>query len=68
MNEPSATARRVDAYRMTFDRLEAPYGDGTGDDLLFQDVAGDTGVDSSQPMGVYLRYHTGLPWPTGPNG
>jgi methyltransferase (TIGR00027 family) len=36
---PSATARRVAAYRLGFSRAEAPYGDAGADEALAADVA-----------------------------
>jgi methyltransferase (TIGR00027 family) len=56
---PSATARRVAAYRMTFERLDAPYGAPAADHRLTQDVAGgQPAPEPGQGMWTYLRGRT----------
>jgi methyltransferase (TIGR00027 family) len=55
---PSVTAQRVAAYRMTFQRLETPYGRPEADEALAQDVAGGTAADLSDVMARYLRGRT----------
>ena len=55
---PSVTARRVAAYRLTFERLKTPYGQPAADDALAQDVAGGTPPDLSEIMTRYLRGRT----------
>lgn len=57
--EASATARRVAAYRLLFDRAGAPYGDAAADERLARDVAGDVAVD---PAGSMVRYLTARTW------
>ena len=59
MNEgrASATARRVAAHRLDYDRLQAPYGDPAADDALARDVA--AGMDApGGRMHDYLRART----------
>jgi methyltransferase (TIGR00027 family) len=53
----SVTAQRVAAYRLTFNRLPAPYGDPAADDALARDVAAAAGVEPG-PMREYLRART----------
>jgi methyltransferase (TIGR00027 family) len=55
---PSATARRVAAHRLGFDRPATPYGAAAADDLLARDVVGSAGVGLSDPMNRYLRGRT----------
>src|SRR5579884_1997386 len=55
---PSVTARRVAAYRLSFERAPAPYGDPDADDALAADVAAGEVVDVEAPMGRYLRGRT----------
>lgn len=55
---PSATAQRVAAYRLEFDRLAAAYGDPSADDRLARDVAGPPGSAGSESMARYLRART----------
>jgi methyltransferase (TIGR00027 family) len=50
---PSATAQRVAAQRLTFQRLAAPFGDPSADDRLARDVAGE--IDGP-PVGILTRY------------
>lgn len=52
----SATARRVAAQRLTFARLEAPYGDPGADDRLAREVAGD--LPGEGPLHRYLEART----------
>jgi len=54
---PSATARRVAANRLAFERLEAPYGDPAADDRLARDISGQEAA-SSEGMHRYLRGRT----------
>ena len=56
--QTSVTARRVAAYRLGFDRVAAPYGDPTADELLARDVAGSQTVPSDDRMARYLRART----------
>ena len=55
---PSVTARRVAAHRLSFDRLEAPFGDPEADLALARDVAGADPPEPSELMGRYLRGRT----------
>jgi methyltransferase (TIGR00027 family) len=55
---PSATARRVAAHRLGFDRPATPYGEPTADDRLAADVAGSVTVDLNGSMNRYLRGRT----------
>ncbi len=55
---PSATARRVAAYRLGFARVPTPYGDPAADDSLARDVAGNTQVVGSESMARYLKGRT----------
>jgi methyltransferase (TIGR00027 family) len=59
---PSLTAQRVAARRLTFERLEAPFGDPEADVRLAEDVAGGVELDSDadDPMVRYLRGRTGF--------
>jgi methyltransferase (TIGR00027 family) len=54
---PSATAQRVAAHRLTFERVEAPYGDPGPDLELARDVAAGV-TPSSGRMHEYLRART----------
>jgi methyltransferase (TIGR00027 family) len=55
--EASETARRVAAQRLTFARVDPPYGDPDADDRLAGDVAG--GLDGSQGLlRAYLEART----------
>src|SRR5258706_9662436 len=56
--EPSVTAQRVAAHRLTFERVAADHGDPAADDRLARDVAGDTSVDRRAPMSAYLAART----------
>jgi hypothetical protein len=56
--QPSITAQRVAAQRLSFSRTAAPYGDPAADDLLGRDVAGEVIVDSTSPMSTYLAART----------
>jgi methyltransferase (TIGR00027 family) len=47
---PSATARRVAAYRLGFTRAEVPYGDAAADEALASDVAA-----GQEPLGGGMR-------------
>jgi methyltransferase (TIGR00027 family) len=53
----SVTAQRVAAYRLTFDRIPARYGDPAADDALARDVAAAAEV-APGPMREYLRART----------
>jgi len=55
---PSATAQRVAAHRLGFERPPTPYGAAAADDLLARDVAGSAAVDLSDSMNRYLRGRT----------
>jgi methyltransferase (TIGR00027 family) len=55
---PSATAQRVAAYRLGFDRLTAAFGDPAADERLARDVAGPMAFDRSESMARYLRGRT----------
>jgi methyltransferase (TIGR00027 family) len=55
--QPSVTAQRVAAHRLTFDRIPAPYGDPAADDALARDVAAAAGA-APGPMRQYLRART----------
>jgi methyltransferase (TIGR00027 family) len=55
---PSATAQRVAAYRLTFDRLAAPFGNPAADDKLTRNVAADAQPSQSERMRGYLRART----------
>ena len=54
--EPSATARRVAAQRLTFERVTTPYGLPDADDRLARDVAG--GLADDGPLRDYLQART----------
>jgi methyltransferase (TIGR00027 family) len=54
---PSVTARQVAAYRLSCDRLAAPFGDPAADDRLARGVAGPMAPDSDR-MARYLRGRT----------
>ena len=47
---PSATARRVAAYRLGFERLTVSYGDPAADEALARDVAGSAPAGGSEAM------------------
>jgi methyltransferase (TIGR00027 family) len=53
----SATAQRVAAQRLTFDRVPAPYGDPAADDTLARDVAAAVSTEPG-PLSDYLRART----------
>jgi methyltransferase (TIGR00027 family) len=55
--QPSETARRVAAQRITFERRPAEYGDPEADDRLARHVAGDL-LGSSSPLRAYLEART----------
>jgi methyltransferase (TIGR00027 family) len=60
---PSATAQRVAARRLGFERQEAPFGDPSADERLARDVAGSLLTGSSapppdDPMARYLKART----------
>src|SRR5262249_56890053 len=55
--QPSITAQRVAAHRLSFDREPAPYGEPAGDELLARDVAGDVRHSQSN-MVTYLAART----------
>jgi methyltransferase (TIGR00027 family) len=55
---PSATAQRVAAYRLGFDRLTVAFGDPAADERLARDVAGPMSFDRSERMARYLRERT----------
>ncbi len=54
----SATAQRVAAYRLGFDRLPAPDGDPSADEALARDVAGHLALRPHAAMSRYLRART----------
>ena len=54
----SATAQRVAAQRLTFERVVADGGDPSSDDLLARDVAGGVAVSPGVPMSRYLAGRT----------
>ena len=55
---PSATAQRVAARRLTFERAPAPFGDPAADDRLAADVAAGVEGDVGGAMTRYLRART----------
>jgi methyltransferase (TIGR00027 family) len=55
---PSATAQRVAAYRLDFDRLTAPFGDPAADERLARDVVDTAEIERSEGMTRYLRGRT----------
>lgn len=55
---PSATARRVAAYRVGFERVSASFGDPAADEALAHDVAQDVDGGASESMGRYLSART----------
>ncbi len=57
---PSLTAQRVAARRLTFERLETPFGDPEAEVRLAEDVAGGVELDGDpdDPMVRYLRGRT----------
>jgi methyltransferase (TIGR00027 family) len=55
--QPSVTAQRVAAQRLTFDRVSARYGDPAADDKLARDVAAGVRAEPG-PMSDYLRART----------
>jgi methyltransferase (TIGR00027 family) len=54
----SATAQRVAAHRLTFERAPASYGDSAADEILGRDVAGSVAGGSSGSMVTYLKART----------
>jgi methyltransferase (TIGR00027 family) len=54
----SATAQRVAAHRLTFDRVAADFGDPRSDDRLARDVAASVSVDGTSPIARYLAART----------
>lgn len=56
--EPSATAQRMAAHRLGFDRVGVVYGDATAEDRLAGDVAGDVAVRAEGLILPYLRART----------
>ncbi len=54
----SATAQRVAAQRLTFEREPSPDGDPVADERLSRDVAGEAAVRPGAPMGRYLAART----------
>lgn len=56
--EASATAQRVAAHRLSFDRVFASYGDPVADERLSRDVASDTTTGSGGRMVAYLATRT----------
>jgi methyltransferase (TIGR00027 family) len=56
--EASITAQRVAAHRLTFDRVEAAYGDPDADVRLARDVAASARADLASPMSRYLAART----------
>jgi methyltransferase (TIGR00027 family) len=57
MGQPSVTAQRVAAVRLTFDRVSAPYGDPAADDTLSRDVAAAVSTGPGHMLD-YLRART----------
>jgi methyltransferase (TIGR00027 family) len=55
---PSLTARRVAAYRLAFERVDAPYGDPAADERLARHVAGDEPFTPSEGMWRHLQART----------
>jgi methyltransferase (TIGR00027 family) len=55
---PSATAQRVAAYRLGFERQAAPFGDPGADERLARDVAGSVVVSQGEGMSRYLQART----------
>jgi methyltransferase (TIGR00027 family) len=56
--QPSLTAQRVAARRITFDRPTVPYGDAAADEALARDVAAQVPDVPSTIMTRYLRART----------
>jgi methyltransferase (TIGR00027 family) len=56
--QASMTAQRVAAQRVTFDRIEVPFGSPDGDDRLASDVADGVDGPFSDHMSRYLRART----------
>ncbi|MCL2781526.1 MAG: SAM-dependent methyltransferase [Actinomycetia bacterium] len=57
-NVASHTAQQVAAYRLSFDRPTAPFGDPAADESLARDIADGVAVDHDRPMARYLRART----------
>jgi methyltransferase (TIGR00027 family) len=55
---PSLTAQRVAAYRVTFEREPAPFGDPEADERLSRDLAQSAEVDPGSDMARYLSART----------
>jgi methyltransferase (TIGR00027 family) len=55
---PSLTAQRVAAYRVTFERVPAPFGDPEADERLSRDLAQSAEVDPGSDMARYLSART----------
>jgi methyltransferase (TIGR00027 family) len=55
--QPSVTAQRVAAVRLTFDRVPAPYGDPAADEALARDVAAAVSAEPGRMLD-YLRART----------
>ena len=55
--EASATAKRVAAQRLTFDRAQVSFGDPASDERLARDVAGDVEIGAA-PLAPYLAART----------
>jgi methyltransferase (TIGR00027 family) len=55
---PSASAQRVAAYRLTFERPEAPFGDPEADERLARDVAAQSAGTRDDRMAKYLKART----------
>jgi methyltransferase (TIGR00027 family) len=58
VGEASATAQRVAAQRLTFDRVSAPWGNPAADERLARDVAGSSTRTPRGPMSAYLAART----------
>ena len=56
--EPSATAQRVAAYRLTFDRLPTPFGDPSAEDRLARNLTDSLEFPWHEPIERYLRGRT----------
>src|ERR1700733_8055969 len=55
---PSVTAQRVAAYRVTFERVPAPFGDPESDERLSRDLAQSAEGDPGSDMARYLSART----------
>jgi methyltransferase (TIGR00027 family) len=53
-----APPSQIAAYRLTFERLQAPFGDAVADDRLARDVAGSHQFTGSEDIARYLGART----------